>query len=45
MKKQILILASFITLLFTSCTPAGTVENVDHFNDSIEVYRYYFQKR
>lgn len=42
MKKSILLIAS-ILLVLTSCTPAGTVENVDRGdNDSINLVRYYY---
>lgn len=39
MKKIILFLA-FISLLITSCTPAGTVNHLGT-NNGIEVYEYY----
>lgn len=43
MKKLITLALSLIIL--NSCTPAGTLEHVNKgINDSIEIYKYYFEK-
>ncbi len=44
MKK--IIIASIIAVIFTACTPAGTMEMVSPLSDTsnVEVYRYYYDK-